>query len=178
MMTVALLILTTSGCKQVYVNKESGEVITKDLYQTLPSAAQDQYSRAIQISEQSRKIIDKGGETVIAATPVIATLADLILPGAGTVLLSILGSFGVLYRKWKAPLNKTQTLLEAIQSGAYITGDVLNEFRKLYPDAWKNLSPMLTKRVEALQKVRKDFEPMMPDVVVLTSSDPAEKNKE
>lgn len=107
------------------------------------------------------------------ATPVIATVADLILPGAGVLATGILTSFGVLHKKWKKPLGQALTAVGAIQAGAYITGEAINEFRVLFPDEWKKLGPLLTSRVEALTKSRPDVDFIMPDDIVIGTSDPS-----
>ena len=173
LLTLMMLILSTSGCKQVFVHKETGSVISKASYESLSKESQVSYKRAIQISEVAKSVMDKGGESIVEATPVIATISDLILPGLGAVLASVLGSFGVLYRKWKVPLSEAHTALDAIRTGAYLTGDAINEFKTLFPDAWKTgLKPLIEQRVEDLSENREDATFKMPDDVVSTTTNP------
>ncbi len=129
----------------------SGLVITTKDHSTLTSKEQESYESVWRWTEQTIKVVDAGGKIVEATIPVVTTLRTFAIPGA-TVAATILGLVFGLYKKWKAPLIKEQSLRELISNGSLLTADAIDDFKGAFPQEYKNLQTFLIGRRKEASK--------------------------
>ena len=146
-------------------DKESGTSVSLIDWKSLTPEQQAIYETTkYKIGEKVLQIGDQTADAVTQTAPVLAGLADLILPGLGGLVI-LGGSVAGLYKKWRVPLGEEKTNKNWVAQGAIITADVINELKDEFPEVWTDiLRPRLTKAVADAEKRGISF--LMPDEAV------------
>ena len=149
---ILLMLVASSGCERYMVNPETQDAVTLREWQTFTPEEQEPYSRsAWKVSEKVATVVGKTADTVEVAAPVLVTIADLVLPGSGTLLAGVLGTFAYLRKRWKKPLVEANTNLEWVLTGTGVVYSALEEYKRAAPVGWDQPSKILSRHRDTIE---------------------------